>query len=266
MPLIKGFHVLPDSHSGTILDHISSQDDIGIMELHEKLPRLVRRLGGDLYGVADLDLARDAVREQGGIDVDVSPRAVSIGIRLMDSIVDMLPEGRETRRVGVSYQTECYDYVNRRLNDIASRVASTLQSSKFTALPIPASERIDDGRICAMFSHKLAAHLAGLGWIGRSCLLITPQFGPRVRWVSVLTDAPLPTGTPLGDACGFCRSCVDACPIKAFTGRAFRENEPREERYNALACQEYLKELGDRKERAVCGMCVAVCPHGRKRT
>jgi epoxyqueuosine reductase QueG len=236
------------------------------MEMHEKLPRLVRRLGGDLYGVADLGLAREAIRAQGDIDVDEYPRAVTIGIRLLDTIVDMLPEGRETQRVGVSYQTECYEYINRRLNDIASRVASTLQSSKFKALPIPASERIDDERICAIFSHKLAAHLAGLGWIGRSCLLITPQFGPRVRWVTVLTDAPLPSGTPMGEACGFCRACVDACPVRAITGTAFRETEPREARYDARACQEYLRELGERKERAVCGMCVVMCPHGRKRT
>lgn len=235
------------------------------MELHERLPRLVRRLGGDLYGVADLSLAREAVLKQGGIDISEYPRAISIGIRLMDSIVDQLPEGRETRAVGVTYQTECYEYVNRRLNDIASRVASNLQNERYRALPVPASERIDDQRICAMFSHKLAAHLAGLGWIGRSCLLITPQFGPRVRWVSVLTDAPLPVGMPMGDACGFCRFCVDACPVKAITGRAFREDEPREARYDAAACQEYLRELGDRKERAVCGMCIAMCPHGRKR-
>ncbi len=251
--------------SGSEVTLISPPADALPMELHEKMPRLVRRLGGDLYGVADLTLARAAVMDQGGIDVDEYPRAVSIGIRLMDSIIDQLPQGRETRAVGVTYHTECYEYVNRRLDDIASRVASALQNAGFRALPIPASERIDDQRICAMFSHKLAAHLAGLGWIGRSCLLITPQYGPRVRWISVLTDAPLPAGEPMSDGCGFCRHCVDACPVKAIKGPAFRESEPRESRYDALACQEYLEELGGRKERAVCGMCIAFCPHGRKK-
>jgi epoxyqueuosine reductase QueG len=235
------------------------------MELHEKMPRLARRLGADLYGVADLSLARTEVMRQGSIDVDDFPRAVVVGIRLMNSIVNQLPEGRETRALAVTYQTECYEYVNRRLDDIASRMASALQNAGFRALPIPASERIDDERICAMFSHKLAAHLAGLGWIGRSCLLVTPQFGPRVRWVSVLTDAPLPSGTPMmGDGCGFCRACVDACPVKAIKGSAFRDNEPREARYDALACQTYLRELENRKERGVCGMCIAFCPRGRK--
>jgi epoxyqueuosine reductase QueG len=236
------------------------------MELHEKLPRLVRRLGGDLYGVADLKPAAEAIQKQGGIDVDEYPRAVTIGIRLMDSIIDQLPEKRDTRVLAVTYQTECYEYINKRLNDIASRVASTLQNEGFRALPIPAAERIDDERICAMFSHKMAAHLAGLGWIGRSCLLITPQYGPRVRWVTILTNAPLPsTGKPMDQQCMFCRGCVDACPVSAFTGKSFVESEPREARYDARKCQDYLRELESKKELAVCGMCIAVCPHGRKR-
>jgi epoxyqueuosine reductase QueG len=233
------------------------------MDLHERLPRLVRRLGGDLYGVADLSMAGDAIKEQGGIDANEYPRAIVIGIRLLDPIIDQLPVGRETRALGVTYQTECYEYVNRRLNDIASRVASAVQNDGHHALPVPASERIDDQRICALFSHKMAAHLAGLGWIGRSCLLITPQFGPRARWVTVLTNADLPaTGSPMEQRCGPCRECVDRCPVNAFTGRAFDPSEPREARYDALRCQSYLQELGERKERAVCGMCIAVCPHG----
>jgi epoxyqueuosine reductase len=236
------------------------------MDLHERLPRLVRRLGGDLYGVADLSVAVDAIKVQGGIDANEYPRAIAIGIRLLDPLIDQLPEGRETRAVGVAYQTECYEYVNRRLNDIASRVASAVQNDGHRAIPVPASERIDDQRICALFSHKMAAHLAGLGWIGRSCLLITPQFGPRARWVTVLTDAPMPaTGTPMEQHCGSCRECVDRCPVSAFTGRTFDETEAREARYDALRCQTYLEELGERNERAVCGMCIAVCPHGHKR-
>ena len=234
------------------------------MEIGEKLPRLVRRMGGDLYGVADLTPAVDAMART-GLDAREWPRAISVGIVLAHSVVDQLPQGRETRSLAITYQVECYDLVNRRLEDIASRVASELQKQGYRALPIPSRERIDDERICALFSHKMAAHLAGLGWIGKSCLLVTPQAGPRVRWVTVLTTAPLtPTGAPMEQRCGECRECVDACPVGAFTGRAFDENEPREARYDARACQDYLDELGSRKERGVCGMCLSVCPHGRK--
>lgn len=233
------------------------------MELHEKLPRLVRRLGGDLYGVADLTLARDEVARQGGEELSAYPRAISIGVQLMHPIVDHLPD-RELRSVAVEYRTHAYAVVNQRLDAIASRVASELQKAGFRAFPVPASERVDDERICAVFSHKLAAHLAGLGWIGKSCLLITPGAGPRVRWATVLTNAPLPAGTPMEQRCGDCRECVEACPPKAFTGRNFAEVEPREARYDAQACERYFDEMESEGRVPVCGMCLYACPHGKR--
>ena len=58
-------------------------------------------------------------------------------------------------------------------------------------MPLPAAERIDNERVCATMPHKAVAYLSGFGWIGKNCLLITPDNGPRVRWTTVLTDAPL---------------------------------------------------------------------------
>ncbi len=233
------------------------------MELQERLPRLVRRLGGDLYGVADLSLARAEVARQGGEELSTYPRAISIGIELLHPIVDRLPD-RELRSVAVEYRTHAYDIVNQRLDAIASRVASELQRAGFKAFPVPASDRVDDERICAVFSHKLAAHLAGLGWIGKSCLLITPGAGPRIRWTTVLTNAPLPTGAPMAQRCGDCQECVDICPQRAFTGRNFIETEPREARYDARACERYFKKMESEGKVPVCGLCLFVCPHGRK--
>ena len=87
-------------------------------------------------------------------------------------------------------------------------------------------------RQLGFFSHKLAAHLAGLGWIGKSCLLVTLEVGPRVRWASVLTDAPLMAGEPLEERCGECRGCVEVCPAGAFSGRSFFFDEPRAARFD----------------------------------
>ena len=140
-----------------------------------------------------------------------------------------------------------------------------LQREGHQALPIPASKRVDNERICAAFSHKLAAHLAGLGWIGKSCLLVTPEEGPRVRWATVLTDAPLPvTGKPMDGRCGKCNRCVEICPVQAFTGAAFRASEPREKRYDAGKCDRYFAAMRDKDAQlAVCGLCLYVCPYGR---
>jgi epoxyqueuosine reductase QueG len=226
---------------------------------------LAETWGADFFGVADLALGRDAIVEQGGIMLAEYPRAISIGIGLFHPIVDQLPQ-RAERSVAVAYRHHCYDLINQRLDLIASRLSSVLQADGHRAMPVPASRRVDDERICALFSHKMAAHLAGLGWIGKSCLLVTPKMGTRVRWATVLTDAPLTvTGEPMEEQCGDCEQCVKICPVSAFTGRPFRTNEPREARYEASKCDRYLAKMKELDaETAVCGLCLYVCPHGRQ--
>jgi epoxyqueuosine reductase len=235
------------------------------MKLDYRVRSFAEECGADLFGVADLSSAQDFILSLGGREAAGYPRAISIGIALLHTIVDQLPRRAEAA-VAVSYRHHAYDIVNGRLDIIASRLCGLLQKEGYMAYPVPAAKRVDNERICSFFSHKLAAHLAGLGWIGKSCLLITPEAGPRVRWTTVLTDAPLSTGRPLQDQCGDCKECVLICPVGAFTGRAFREDEPREARYDARKCEAYHKELEKKNGTGVCGMCLYVCPHGRRRS
>ena len=68
---------------------------------------------------------------------------------------------------------------------------------------------------------KAAATLAGLGWIGKQTLCITPQLGPHVRWACVVTDAVLPYDAPFTeDLCGECELCIKSCPTQAIIGGA----------------------------------------------
>ena len=235
------------------------------MSLETELRWHCRERGVDYVGIADLAVARGFVDEQGGNLVTGLPRAVSLGIRLPVAIVDMLPR-RDDRGVAIAYRHHAYDVINLRLDLLASELAGLLQREGHRALPVAASKRSDQDGIRGSFSHKLAAHLAGLGWIGRSCLLVTTDAGPRVRWVSVLTDAPLaPTGSTQDPRCGECRLCVEICPVRAFTGREFHEDEPREARYDARLCDEYFATLkAQDPETAVCGLCLYVCPFGRR--
>ncbi len=218
----------------------------------------------DYFGIADLTPARDYIREQGGDRVARYPVAIVAGIRLADSLIDPLPA--RDPAAAILYRHNAYDVVNTALDQIALRLANTIQRAGFRALPVPASKRTDDARICSIFSQKLAAHLAGMGWIGKSCLFVTPDHGPRVRWVTVLTDAPLsPTGEPMQQRCGECTACVDICPKQAITGEPFYPYEPREARFDAAACERYFREMEKDGGVGVCGLCLYVCPYGRKK-
>ncbi len=231
-------------------------------ELDVRIRSLARSLGAEYYGVADLGPARDFILRQGGERIARYPLAISIGMRILDVVVDLVPDG--DAEGAIIYRHNGYEILNQMLDQIAVRVAQELQGRGYHVFPVPASRRTDDAEIRSVFSHKLAAHLAGLGWIGKSCLLVTPDHGPRVRWVSVLTDAPLKvTGTPVENGCGDCSACVDICPKGAFSGRMFDPGEPREARFDAAACDRYFREMEEAKGVAVCGLCLYVCPYGR---
>ncbi len=234
------------------------------MQLEYKIRIMAEHEGTDFFGIADLSSVKDTIIQQGSSFVADYPKAISIGIRLPDTIVDALPD-RNNPAVAVNYR-HAYDITNLRLDLLTSKLASIIQQEGYKALAIPASERYDNERICAVFSHKLAANLAGLGWIGKSCLFVTPEAGPRVRWSTVLTDAPFKlTGEPIESKCVDCSECVDICPVNAFTGESFDENEPREARYDARKCEEYLYNEDDHSDWNVCGLCIYACPHGKKK-
>jgi epoxyqueuosine reductase len=233
------------------------------MSLDEALRELAESVWVDHYGIADLSSATEAIREQGGDFIAMYPRAVSIGVNLIHPLVNLLPSGSDSG--SALYRHHVYDVVNTRLDLIISQIAGRIQHEGYAAFPVPASKRTDDKRIASFFSHKLAAHCAGLGWIGKSCLLITPDAGPRVRWGSILTNAPLiPTGSPMDEQCGACCECVDACPVGAFSGEPFRVDEPREVRFDAGRCDRYFTSLQEPEKEAMCGLCLYSCPYGRR--
>jgi epoxyqueuosine reductase len=232
------------------------------MDLDENIRLLADVEGLDFVGVADLTPVRKEVVAQGGAHLGRYPRAVSIGKMPVHAIVDRLSHPMEARNAKL-YRHYCYDRLNERLDQAAVSIGSMIESEGFSALPIPASCLLNTDRLSGEFSNKLAAHLAGLGWIGKSCLLITPEAGPRVRWATVLTDAPLePTGQPMESGCGDCRICVEACPAGAFTGKPFSPEDSREALFDASACLRHLMAVKDQIGERVCAMCVKVCPYG----
>jgi epoxyqueuosine reductase len=237
--------------------------DIGKVNLRGKLESLAKDMGAAYFGIADLTPARQRISEQGGEFLSQFPRAISHGFVLADSIVNTLAHHKNIAALH-TYWYHVYQTVNPHLDSISLMLAQSLDKAGFQAFIVPSSQTVDRTKLIGVFSHKLAAHLAGLGWIGKSALLITPEDGPRVRWGTVLTDAPLEAGTPMNDMCHDCYACVKGCPAHAFTGQAFDKPRPRSEIFVAEACNHYLSKR-ETLHRA-CGICVYICPFGRDKS
>ncbi len=227
-----------------------------------ELEQTVKEQGADLFGVADLTSAQDFVCNQAGEYLRKFPKAISIGIRLLDAVVDELH--RHEDRAAIFTYKGLYNSVNSRLDHIALLLAKRIQQNGYQAYPVSASQTVDANRLAGAISHKLVANLAGLGWIGKSCLLITRNCGPRVRFSTILSDAPFKTGSPMKQECKECKACINICPVRAFTGALFDPCKPREAMFNVHLCDAYMKKRREELGEDLCGLCVYICPHGRK--
>jgi epoxyqueuosine reductase QueG len=113
-------------------------------------------------------------------------------------------------------------------------------------------------------SHKAVAKAAGLGWIGKSMLLVTPEFGPKVCLITVLTNMPLSAGQPFRNMCGECDKCVKVCPVKALTSISFEDHPQKiEEAFNVEKCGRWIDKTWD--DGKICYVCMLICPKGKRR-
>lgn len=124
----------------------------------------------------------------------------------------------------------------------------------------------DPHTLTAVFPSKLAATRAGLGWIGKSSLLITPQYGPRVTLATLLIDSGFPCNEPVAASrCGTCARCVEACPYRCIRGIEWVPGTPRDDLLDAHLCsterEAYRSTIGHKHE---CGLCLLVCPFGKR--
>ena len=195
------------------------------------------------------------------------PRAVILVWRLCDGVFDEV----EQRHMPTFSYFQHYRAVNATLDRLTLRIAALLERDGYRAMPVAASQSVhDNGPYAGIFPHKTAAVRAGLGWIGKSALFVSPDFGPRVRLATVLTDHPL-AAEKLRRAesvsrCGGCRKCVDNCPAKAITGAEYRTGSVREDLFNPEACSTHMKKAYQMIGRgAVCGICASVCPYGKRK-
>ncbi|MCJ7718773.1 hypothetical protein MUO69_02450 [Candidatus Bathyarchaeota archaeon] len=123
--------------------------------------------------------------------------------------------------MGSIYMMFGYTFLNERLNLSAFRISKWLEKKSYISIPIPASGPSDPYMTTGAFSHRHTAVAAGLGEFGWNGLLMTSDAGPRVRLVSILTEAelspdPLYSGKKLcnKEKCGICNK---TCPTNAIS-------------------------------------------------
>lgn len=217
--------------------------------------------GADLVGIADVEPLKGLRMDPPDL-LEPFARAVSIAIKLPVAAFEQIVD-----RPTPIYKS-VYTTANLILDQIAFRTAMALQNDGFHSLPIPASQVLDRENWTAAISHKAVARMAGLGWQGKNLLLITPQYGSRVRLVTVLTRAPLDVDGPVKNRCGDCTACQDACPAQAIKGIGTETHyKNRDEAMYFSRCVEKVAgEFAKIPEVGVpiCGICIKVCPFGRK--
>jgi epoxyqueuosine reductase len=130
-------------------------------------------------------------------------------------------------------------------------------------------ERIEGARIESMVDtgalvDRAVAERAGIGWSGKNCSVITPEFGSYVYLGELITNIPFAPDKPMEDECGDCRLCLDVCP----TGALIEGGQLDSQRCIAFLTQtkgmlpdEFRTHIGNRLYG--CDTCQTVCPKNK---
>lgn len=228
----------------------------------DKLKEYLLSLGADLVGFAKISMIPLEYR----FDM---PYAISIGIALNPAIVSLIPH-----EATIEYLDE-YDSVTKKLDNICNAACEYISEKGYHAIPQTVAfvqkQRVQNhteqsaGK--ALVPHKTVAALAGLGWISKSSLLITKQYGSAIRFTSLLTNAPIKVlNTKYECRCGDCTICADACPGNAIKNKKWNIDVDRDELIDFYACRKAVKKRGLvlGKDHGTCGICMAVCPYTKK--
>lgn len=181
------------------------------------------------------------------------PTAIAVLMRVDPLVVRGLRHGPTE-----DYEEE-YLRLNVALDDATGTLVDVLEVHGHEAERVPATGD-GGGNGERPFPHKTAATSAGLGWVGKTALFVSTEFGPAVRLATVFTDLELPLGEPITETrCGACRECVDACPAGCGRDVAWRAGMARDELFDAGACRHHMAHFTSVRTQ-ICGICIAACP------
>lgn len=199
-----------------------------------ELKRFSREAGADLVGIAPMERFEGVPAAHHPASIFPEARSVIVlGKRVTRGCLRGIEEGSQF----ALYASYANNWVpNRTLALVTVRVASWLEDRRHEAVPLPdlppetppMGISVGEGRPPpnVMIDFTDAAVRAGLGEIGYTGMLMTPEFGHLQRLQVILSDAEL-EASPLyeGEVCDRCGKCASACPLDAFVAGEDHEVE-----------------------------------------
>lgn len=213
----------------------------------------VIRLGADLCGIANIDRFSDA--PTGFHPRDIYPECQSVVV-----IAKAMPKGltKVSPRLIYGHGNEL---AKERVDVCVQELAMAMETQGCIAVPLPSDDPYDVWDVetttgKGILSMKHAAELAGLGFLGKSTILINAKYGTLLTIGAVLTDANLPSDELAPSHCmPGCTRCISACPSQALDGKSVNQTKCRKHTYGTNARGFSVVN---------CNMCRTVCPlaHG----
>ena len=252
----EGFQA-PIAADTPVAESVAEIDDPA--QMAEEIKRIARFFGADLVGITEMDerwlySSRVDVRDFSEAPNELPEGITSVivlGHQMERELVATYPSALAGAATGREYSHEAA---------IVMQLSAYIRNLGYEAVG-----SMNDTGLVIPYAVK-----AGLGEYARNQMVITPEFGPRLRFSKIFTSLPLTHDTPqkLGvtEFCNICTKCADACPAKALPlGPPQTTNDDqsairgvRKWTSDAKACFGYWAKL-----RSDCAICMRVCPFNR---
>ncbi|MBE1282620.1 MAG: 4Fe-4S dicluster domain-containing protein [Rhodobacteraceae bacterium] len=257
--LREGFQAPIQNDTPVAKDALEIEDP---SRMSAEIKRIAKFFGADLCGVTDLDdrwlySARVDARDMSEAPHDLPDgltHVIVLGHEMEQELVATYPSALAGAATGREYSHEA---------SIVMQLAAYIRNLGYEAVP-----SMNDTGLVIPYAIK-----AGLGEYARNQMVITPEFGPRLRFSKIFTNLPLALDQPKPQGvrafCDICTKCADACPVKALP-----YGPPSTDTANVSAIKGVRKWTSDAekcfsfwaKMASDCAICMRVCPFNRDYT
>lgn len=251
-----------------------------VIELKKEIIEYSKTIGIDKIGFASADPfveLKERLRQQqqlgyqsGFEEPDIEKRTnpslllceaksiISIALAYPSKMKNAPRSTKEARRgifCRASWGRDYHDILRERLKKLEDFILAKVPNAKVKSM-------VDTGEL----ADRVVAERAGIGWSGKNCSIITPEFGSYVYLGEMITTIPFPPDVPIENRCGTCTRCIEACP----TGALVQGGQLNSQRCIAFLTQtkgfladEFRDKIGNRLYG--CDTCQTVCPENKRK-